>query len=525
MTSSMKLVCCAALMGGFAFFSSATSQAQGCEALREHHGSDVISVHCGGAPSATVDEQGRVWVAFVQDKHVWVSRSADRGTNWSEPVKVNATPEDAEFNGENRPKILISRQGNVLLSWTTKTSPRFTGEIRFSRSTDGGLTFESPRTINDDNLFTGHRFDSLFLTASGKLYLTWIDKRDMEASLAANETYAGAAIYYAVSGDDGATFSTNYRVSHNSCECCRIAMAPQGDDNVAILWRQIFDEQIRDHAFAVLQGDGQVTGLNRATMDDWYIDACPHHGPAMVPAAREGSYHISWFSAGKLHSGIHYARYDAATGASENLIRVDGTPGAGHPFMARDGSRLYLVWKGFNGEATRINLMESVDDGASWSEPRVVMTTDRNSDHPLLVETDDGVFLSWHTDQYGYVFRPLTEAAVSDNIKPFGTQTFATISRSVPAGGVIGGVVIQIGGVSITSGASSGFIAVALIRKLLRPSAGACVESSTEPLICSVGRTKCRQPVLERVLIASILPPSSKFLPALVECNASSILQ
>ena len=85
------------------------------------------------------------------------------------------------------------------------------------------------------------------------------------------------------------------------------------------------------------------------------------------------------------------------------------------------------MWKGFNGEATRLNLMESVDDGASWSEPRVVMTTDRNSDHPLLVETDDGVFLSWHTDQYGYVFRPLTEAAVSDNIKPFGTQTFAEL--------------------------------------------------------------------------------------------------
>src|SRR5690606_37608739 len=205
-------------------------QAQNCDSLQAQDG-DVISVHCGGAPSAVFDDGGKLWVTFVQDMHVYVSNSSDAGRNWSEPMQVNAEPEDTEFNGENRPKIIV-RGDTVLLSWTTKTSPNYTGEIRFARSTDGGKTYETPRTMNDDGLVTGHRFDSLMLSEDYTLYLTWIDKRDLDAAIERNENYPGAAIYYTASRDLGETFTRNYRVSHNSCECCRIAMAPHGESDM-----------------------------------------------------------------------------------------------------------------------------------------------------------------------------------------------------------------------------------------------------------------------------------------------------
>jgi len=225
----------------------------------------AISIHCGSTPSAVFDEEGRLWVAFVQNEHVYVSYSDDRGKSYADSVAVNQNPESAEHNGENRPKILVDKDGTLYISWTLKTSPRFTGEIRFSRSTDGGLTFETPRTINDDNLFTGHRFESLFLNEAGQVYLTWIDKRDMEAHLAQDIPYSGAAVYYAVSKDQGKTFSENYRVANHSCECCRIAIAPRGPENIAILWRQIFGETTRDHAIAVLTPDGQTLETHRAS--------------------------------------------------------------------------------------------------------------------------------------------------------------------------------------------------------------------------------------------------------------------
>ena len=175
---------------------------------------DQVSSHCGNTPSATFDARGNLWVAFVQDEFVYVSQSQDLGKSFSDPVAVNSAAEDAEHNGENRPKIIVDDRGLVFVSWTLKTSSRFTGEIRFSRSTDGGENFETPRTINDDNLFAGHRFESLFLADSGHLYLTWVDKRDLEASVEAGEDYVGAAIYYAVSDDDGASFSQNLSLIH-----------------------------------------------------------------------------------------------------------------------------------------------------------------------------------------------------------------------------------------------------------------------------------------------------------------------
>ena len=394
---------------GFLAWSLVTqsASADSCASLREQYGNDYVSVHCGGAPSASFDAQGRLWVVFVQDRHVYVSHSDDKGASYSTPVRVNEEAEDTEFNGENRPKIIVAPRGEVMLSWTTKTSSNFTGLIRFSRSIDGGKTFDVPRTVNDDGLTTGHRFDSLFLSASGNLYLTWIDKRDMEASLAQGKAYPGAAIYYAVSKDFGKTFSANYRVSQNSCECCRIAMAPQGDDNVAILWRQIYDSQIRDHAIAVLSPEGEISGLDRATVDDWYIDACPHHGPSMVQAQQADQYHMAWFSAGDLHKGIYYARYDLAHAGSAQLIEVDATPGAGHPSLAFQGEELLLAWKGFNGVATQLQIMSSMDGGRSWSATKTLLNTEQASDHPLLISYNNIAYLSWSTTEFGYVFKEI----------------------------------------------------------------------------------------------------------------------
>lgn len=367
-----------------------------------------VSIHCGSASSAVFDANNRLWVAFVQNQHVYVSHSDDRGNTFSEAVAVNPIAEDAEHNGENRPKILVDQEGIVFVSWTLKTSRRFTGEIRFSRSLDDGKSFESPRTINDDGLFAGHRFESLYLTESGHLYLTWIDKRDLEAHLSRDEEYGGAAIYYAVSSDQGATFSENARVADHSCECCRIAIAPRGPENIAILWRQIFGETTRDHAIAVLTPKGETLEMHRASYDEWQINACPHHGPAMIQSSQSGDYHMSWFTNGDAHQGTYYGRFSFKDNQPHNVFQVDGNPGAGHPFLAEYGNSLYLVWKGFDGEQSQINLITSEDDGISWSEERTLIATTQGSDYPFIINHPDGLYLSWLSDEFGYVFHSFT---------------------------------------------------------------------------------------------------------------------
>ncbi|MBL4572490.1 MAG: exo-alpha-sialidase [Gammaproteobacteria bacterium] len=395
-------------MAAISLLSIASASIAAANDCNDTHPSSPVSIHCGDAPSAVFDNKGRLWVAFVQDQYVYVSYSENLGKSYSVPVAVNSEPENVEYNGENRPKIIVDANSKIFISWTKKTSPRFTGEIRFSRSNDGGKTFEAPRTINDDGLFAGHRFESLYLTESGHLYITWIDKRDLEASIKRGENYTGAAIYYAVSTDQGASFSANYRVANNSCECCRIAIAPHGAENIAILWRQIFGVTTRDHAIAVLTPEGTTQEMNRASYDEWQIDACPHHGPTMIQSKLSGDYHISWFTNGDLHQGIYYARYSFDEGKPQHVFRVDGRAGAGHPHLGEYAETLYLVWKGFDGQSTNLSLIKSIDDGASWTDPRILFSTAQGSDHPLIVSGNDGLYLSWHTQEMGYVFEKIT---------------------------------------------------------------------------------------------------------------------
>ena len=52
-----------------------------------------------------------------------------------------------------------------------------------------------------------HRFDALAVSPSGRIYVAWVDKRDLIAAKKTQKLYDGAAIYYAVSDDSGASFS------------------------------------------------------------------------------------------------------------------------------------------------------------------------------------------------------------------------------------------------------------------------------------------------------------------------------
>jgi hypothetical protein len=368
------------------------------------------SVHCGRTPTAAFDNDGNLWVAFEVGGRVYVSTAEDDPDALSMPVPVNEDTEEIDVNGENRPKIAIGPGGEVYVSWTRKLPGGFNGEIRFSRSLDGGSSFEPARTINDDGLVTGHRFETLLVDADGTVFLAWIDKRELVAAKAAGEEYAGAAVYYSVSTDRGETFVANRRVSSHSCECCRIAASETPGGEVALFYRGIFGDNIRDHAFAMIDAEGVTKPMRRATDDDWYIEGCPHHGPA-IASAGENAFDLAWFTNGRNRSGVHYARFRPDDGKLQQLIPVSTAASAGHPSLARVPGRLLLAWKEFTGERTEVRLIESGDDGRSWSEPATLASTQRDSDHPFLVARGSDVFLSWHSADEGLRIVPIVKRA------------------------------------------------------------------------------------------------------------------
>ncbi len=348
------------------------------------------------AVTTAFDARGRLWLASVDHGHVLVRYSDDLGNSYSAPVRVNPEPERIAADGENRPKLAFGKHGEVYVSWTQSLDVPFAGHVRFAHSRDGGKTFSPPITVNDDRALISHRFDSLIVDGAGRVHLVWLDKRAKDA---AGGAYAGIALYHAVSTDGGKSFSANRKLADHTCECCRIALVLDADGVPAALWRHVFGQNTRDHALLRLDG---TSAMMRASHDDWRVDGCPHHGPALS-IGPDGVYHLAWYTGAPGRTGLYYRRSHDQGKRFTEPMRF-GNPGAqpARPQVLSFGKRVVLAWKEFDGKSSLVRAMGSRDGGATWSAPETLARTEGASDHPQLLPDRGRVFLGWQSVSEGF---------------------------------------------------------------------------------------------------------------------------
>lgn len=356
------------------------------------------------AISLAVDQKGQLWRANVHSGFVYVDMSADEGKTFSKKVKVNNQSQKIAAKGEARPKIAIGPQGNLYLTWTEGLSKPFTGYIWFARSLDGGKTFERPKIVHQDRAEITHRFDALHVSPDGKITISWVDKRDLESAKKVNKPYAGAAIYYAISTDDGATFQTEKKLADNSCECCRIAMTTKPDGTVVAMWRHVFDGGERDHMIAEIPNADVKATLHRATFGHWKIDGCPHHGGALTSggeAANWWGYHMAYFDGKDKNPGLYYSRMDGeAWVASPAKAFGDNSKQAGHPTLLSSGEKVWLAWQETHaGNVKKIMGMSSNDGGKTWSDATNLLSTSAKIDYSQLLKFKDATYLAVNTSE------------------------------------------------------------------------------------------------------------------------------
>lgn len=361
---------------------------------------------CAGTATPAFGPDGRLWLAWTADGYVLVASSRDDGGHFTRPVRVNRRPVRLDAGADARPQILVDRRGRILVAWTEIPADPFTGRILFSRSRDGGRSFSRPQALRPGP--AGQRFVSLAQDDStGRIMAAWVDKRPAQAATAAGHSYTGAAIAVAWSDDFGRRFRPATVTQDNTCECCRLGMAYAGPDRPVLMWRNLFDGGVRDHAVMTFSGT-EPGPARRVSVDDWEIEACPHHGPDL---AAEGSvYHVAWFTAGPERKGLFYAR-SADEGRTFTQPMALGTSGrqASRPQVLLVPGAVWLAWKEFDGERTTIMAMASADGGTTWSTPQPLAATGGGSDHPLLITAAGRGYLSWLSREEGYRLLPLPE--------------------------------------------------------------------------------------------------------------------
>ncbi|WP_367026072.1 sialidase family protein [Methylococcus sp. ANG] len=343
--------------------------------------------------SATFDQRGGLWRVSISDSLVLIDRSSDFGKTFSVPTVVNPDGQRLKAQSEDRPSIAVDRAGRVLVTYPAEGRQAMTTYLAVSG--DGGRHFSEPKPVSERWEEVKDYQSKLVVDGDSRPYVYWHDERDRR-----DYREVGLPMYYALLESSDTPNLVNRKVVNDTCECCRIAAAFEPDGTPVVLSRMIYPGGVRDHG--LIRRDAGDWKTWRVTFDDWKIDACPEHGPALSIGDR-GTYHIVWFTQGDKRQGLFYARSPdrgrtfsapVPVGSREDL--------AGHADVVAVGPRVVLIWLEFDGTRHRLRLRSSEDDGGTWSADRTVAETVGPADYPLLLNHGGSLFVSWNTKSDGY---------------------------------------------------------------------------------------------------------------------------
>jgi len=360
-----------------------------------------LSPPCGLLASSAFDNKGNLWVIWTTEKQIYISQSVDKGTTYKPAILIHDSEFGVSNSAEGRPLVEVAPNGDVYVVYRLVDQKPRTGHVYFARSIDNGQTFSTPLLISDEAKPTFKAFHTMTVDSDGIITLAWLDKRISIGVKAAGGEYNGSTTFFAQSSNRGESFGENKKVGDYTCQCCRTFLKNDGNQGVVFVWRNIFGANTRDHAIATIVNGEVEGGVKRVSVDNWQVDGCPHHGPAL-DIDDNGRYHVTWFSGGGDRLGLFYSYTDDKGSNFSQPMAFGDENLSSHPFISSSKNNTVLVWKEFDGERTAIKMIVSSDHGVSWTDPVSIASSGSESGHPMLIRDDKWVYLAWRSTSEGY---------------------------------------------------------------------------------------------------------------------------
>jgi hypothetical protein len=389
------------------------------------------SDHAASAdPALALDPvSGDVLATWMQDEsdghwRIRFSRRSELDGMWSQTVDVSPEGEPIVPHAESAQRLIASPTGVLAVVWSDSREipgrPWPASNIRFSRSTDGGRTWSSATTLNDDTTTgpSGHLFHGVATFGDSGLVAAWLDSRGVDSVArmagptvsAADSAHAGhmehgghaaggavepdARVMLAISHDLGSTWEqANVIAATDACPCCRVTLARDAEGGVSGAWRRHFGENVRDVVVGKLVP--RVEEAIRVHDDGWVFHGCPHSGPGLSIAS-DGRAHVAWFTGTDGGAGVFYAM--AAAGSTYGKP-VPLSIGVSHPVThatvaAGSKGRAMVTWEDTLGADRRVSFA-IVSRGRRVVHSEALTGTE-GSDHPQVIALPDGSFvLAW----------------------------------------------------------------------------------------------------------------------------------
>lgn len=234
-------------------------------------------------------------IARKEPVPIYYVRSTDRGKTW------NRTPIDPGVQAYYRPPVIAADPNSdaVYIAWYSTSDPMnfaLTGtgsdrtDIYLRASTDGGKTWGSRQTVNDDaGKGANHSLPGISIAPDGRLDVAWNDARNSPRPPASPGRERGLLdVYYSSSSDQGRTFSPNIKINDRAIDRARgvwsnsvNASSAMGitstEDSVYFAWQdpRAGDNitQSEDAYFATLQRNGPTLPGDSSRVPAWALIA------------------------------------------------------------------------------------------------------------------------------------------------------------------------------------------------------------------------------------------------------------
>ena len=374
--------------------------------------SQPVRVSSGDAnaaePAIAAAPDGSVYVAWVShgpksQADVMIARFSGDGKMQDRPVRVNSQPGIATAWRGDPPTVAIAPDNTVFVGWTARVESEsgHATDIYLSLSKDHGQTFGPPVKVNDDSKPAVHGMHSLTVAKDGRIYVAWLDERnvtpsppmkDMKMEAAGHHMESNREVFVAASTDGGRSFRKNQRVATNVCPCCKTALATASDGRLYLSWRQVLPGDFRHIAVASSPDQGKTFTEPKIVSDDqWVLAGCPVSGATLF-AAEDDSVRVLWYSEGKNgQTGLYSSRTtdNGGTFGPRQLIAAGGVRGTPVLISGRDG--LEAIWQGGENNARTVQIAPHIGD-ATTPNSFVVVT---NAELPAATANSNRLFVAY----------------------------------------------------------------------------------------------------------------------------------
>ena len=299
-------------------------------------------------PALVATADGRLlmsWINSVPGRRNALQFDAwDSATQrWQGAPRTIAVGDSLATNSADTPHIAATADGALWVHWLQKAGGGDTTDVMLSRSADGGSNWSAPTRVNVQSN-AEHGFAALWPASRASIGITWLDGHNMDTPPTASKsdvldnanTTLRAAVF-----DANLQRSSTFAIDTMTCDCCRtdVAITSRG---ALVAYRDRTAAEVRDIATARFDGAKWSTPTP-VHADHWTMPACPVNGPAI--AASGNDVVVAWYTAAGNSPSVNLARSRNADDNFDAPVVLDhGESVQGRVAVAIDAQQVVALW-------------------------------------------------------------------------------------------------------------------------------------------------------------------------------------